>query len=941
MEIWRLFWAKTNREKVENLPEDWTHPLWAHLIDVGSTAWLLWERYLPSSLKKIMVDSIGMNEQDTGRFLSIWIGLHDLGKAIPSFQMLDRNSKEKLEKVGLFFHEEPNRLHHGHASIAIVYRWLRAKGLQHDTLLDAAAACVGIHHGKICETEVWENVAQFKEENDKAALGDQQWRTAQQQLAEAVFTAWGASWPDVNQLPPIGLRNGGWPDWLMAFAGWTTLADWLGSMQTCFNTDVQHEDSLSDYLTESQEGAERAFRTAGLDQTAQLRALSFQQHFRFPPRPLQDIAINLPLSEDEPNLVIVEGPTGEGKTEGAFYLAARLREGVYVAMPSQATSDGLHPRLRRFIQGDPDQGLTAAHNGDTAALRLVHGNDLLREDAVSLLEVAKTTAAIDSDDDQVSRDRDAANQPLSWFIPKKKALLVPYGVGTADQLFLGVLHARHFFLRLFALSGKTVIFDEVHAYDAYMNTIFTRLLHWLKALHVNVVVLSATLPSETRNRMLDAWSNRPKKRRRPPSNPVEPAAYPVVWQSHGGQLTSYPFAPTPGREQRLTFQWCPDEPADVARQATEYIRQGATVMVICNTVVRAQKVFQLLDQNQLLPEADRMLLHARMPQAWRQQREKDALERFGENRSARPGLLVGTQVIEQSLDIDADVMITDLAPVDLLLQRAGRLHRHQRERPAGFEQPMLVIACSSVDSGELPEVDSISGNGKVYSRVLLWRTWSLLQQTGGWHLPLGSEALPGYRSLVEAVYAELSTVPSDLSEAAAASYREVYQKWENQTQSMHNDASRRLVPDTRRLRDLFAHREVELKDEEEMQGKEVAQHLQAATRSPDGINAEVLLLYPQSKGWSVTPDGPIALPRVGIKSLKPDQLRTLFGAAVRISHPGIVSTLWKEKNPEWQEQQEQLRVLKRFHLLELDKDSFATIGEKNIRLDERLGLVYD
>ena len=551
MENWRLFWAKTNREKIEGLPEDWTHPLWAHLIDVGSTAWLLWERYLPPSLKKTMVDSIGMNERDTGRFLSIWIGLHDLGKAIPSFQMLDNNSKDTLASCGLVFPEEPNRLHHGHASIAIVHRWLRAQGLALDTLLDAAAACVGIHHGKICQSKVWEGVAQFDEKNDKAVLGDQQWRAAQQQLAEAVFTAWGASWPDVDQLPSISRRAGGWPNWLMAFAGWTTLADWLGSMQTCFNTNVQHQDSLSDYLAESQAGAERAFRTAGLDQTAQLHASSFQDHFRFPPRPLQEISATLPLSEEEPNLVIVEAPTGEGKTEGAFYLAARLGGGVYVAMPSQATSDGLYPRLRRFIQGDPDRGLTAAHNGDTAALRLVHGNDLLREDAVSLLKVIKATAAIDSDDDQAGRDSNTANRPLSWFIPKKRALLVPYGVGTVDQLFLGVLYARHFFLRLFALSGKTVIFDEVHAYDAYMNAIFTHLLRWLKALHVNVVVLSATLPGETREQMLEAWSNRPKKRRRSASAPTEPVAYPILWHSHGEQLTNHPFAPTPDESNGL------------------------------------------------------------------------------------------------------------------------------------------------------------------------------------------------------------------------------------------------------------------------------------------------------------------------------------------------------------------------------------------------------
>lgn len=936
MEIWRLFWAKTNREKIEGLPEDWTHPLWAHLIDVGSTAWVLWEQYLPKPLKKLMAEELSTDEVSAGRFLSIWIGLHDLGKAIPSFQGLDESSRTKLESAGLIFHPEANRLHHGHASIAIVNRWLHSKRVQNDTLLAAAAACVGIHHGKICQSKLWTEVA--KSNVPQAVLGDEQWRMAQQTLSEEVFTTWGAIWPDVDQLPSIIFPNG-WPDWLMAFAGWTTLADWLGSMQTCFDTSVQAGDSLSDYLDSSKEGAERAFRMAGLNQSARLHALSFQEHFRYEPRPLQDIAVKLPLSNNEPNLVIVEAPTGEGKTEAAFYTAARLGGGIYVAMPSQATSDGIFPRLRRFIQGNEAKGLAAAHIGDTTALRLVHGNDLLREDAISLLEVAKTTAAIDSDDDQAHRDNRSASQPLSWFIPKKRALLVPYGVGTVDQLFLGVLHARHFFLRLFALSGKTVIFDEVHAYDAYMNAIFERLLHWLRALHVNVVVLSATLPNETRSRMLEAWGSKSTKQQ-PAIAPSEPASYPIVWQSHGGQMTSFPFDPTPGREQRLTFQWCSDEPIAIAQRAIQYIQQGATVMIVCNTVTRAQDVFQLLDNDKLLPKNDRMLLHARMPQAWRQQREKDALKRFGEDRPARPGLLVGTQVIEQSLDIDADVMITDLAPVDLLLQRAGRLHRHRRKRPKDFEQPTLLIASSEANKNELPNVDNISGNGKVYARVLLWRTWNLLLQTGGWHLPLGTETLPGYRSLVEAVYGELSTVPSDLKEDTEANYQEEYKKWKDQTQGKHNDASSRLVPDTRKLRELFVHQEIELKDEEEAQGKEIPEHLQAFTRSPNGINAEVLLLYPHPKGWSITPNGSIVLPRAGINFLKPAQLRTLFGAAVRISHPGIVSILWKEEHSEWQEQQKRLRVLKRFQLIELDKHNGAIIGKTELKLDEQLGLLY-
>ncbi len=937
MENWRLFWAKTNREKVKDLPEDWTHPLWAHLLDVGSTALLLWQQYLPASLKKMMVESIGMDEEATGRFLSIWIGLHDLGKAIPNFQGMHPPSKENLERNGLMFHSAPNRLHHGHASIAIVFCWLRSKGLEHDTLLDAAAACVGIHHGKLCQSCVWEEVAE--DTRPQAVLGDTSWRTAQQALAEQVFEVWGAAWPHLESLPILSFTNP-WPDWLMAFAGWATLSDWLGSMQTCFDPSVQPTDSLKEYLQKSKAGAEKAFQTAGLNQQARLRALSFQEHFKYDPRPLQEIVCQMPLHEHDTELIIVEAPTGEGKTEAAFYIAARKGGGVYVAMPSQSTSDGLFPRFRTFIQGDPDEGLSAAHQGPTAAVRLVHGNDLLHDDALSLLKVSQATASI-SDEDQPKQDDASKGRALSWFMPKKRALLVPYGVGTVDQLFLGVLHAKHFFLRLFALCGKTVIFDEVHAYDAYMNAIFDRLLHWLRALDINVVVLSATLPAETRRQMLQAWGGKQSV------TSSEPAAYPVLWYAAEHKVHSYPFAPTPGREQRLMFQWCDADPKTIASRAEQYIQDGATVVVICNTVQRAQEVFQWLDRDDLLPEKDRMLLHARMPQAWRQQREKKARKRFGKDRPARPALLVGTQVIEQSLDIDADVMITDLAPIDLLLQRAGRLHRHDRKgrRPKGYEQPTFIIACSQAAEGDLPDVDSFSGGGKIYAKVLLWKTWSVLHQVAGWHLPLGSAGLdnrflPGYRALIEAGYGDLSERSDRLSQEAKAEYEQAYDWWCDESNRHKNNAGRRLVPDTENLEALFKHKKSELKDEEETKGDEVPKYLQAFTRNPDSISTEVILLYSKDNGWSLSANDPVILPRNDAKYLTPNQLRKLFGAAVRIGHAGIVSTLWKEENEAWKGQQEKHAILKRFHLIEL-KDNQANVGKTQLILHPRLGITYE
>lgn len=931
-EIWRLFWAKTNREKIEGLPEDWTHPLWAHLIDVGSAAQVLWDEFLPRSLKQKMADALGMNLVEAGRFLSIWIGLHDLGKGIPSFQEMHEPSKLHLFQVGLIFHQQPHRLHHGHASIAIVYCWLRAKDVPYDTLLDAAAACVGIHHGKLCHSDVWEEVANDNRPN--AVLGDQSWKKTQLDLAEAVFSVWGGSWPDLTRLRTIGTLSSPWPDWLMAFAGWATLADWLGSMQRCYDTSVQATDGLSTYLAKSRAGALSAYQTSGLNQQAKLHALPFERHFGFAPRPLQRIACDLPLQTQESNLVIVEGPTGEGKTEAAFYLTARLGGGVYVAMPSQATSDGLFPRLRTFIQGDSE--LKAAHHGPTAALRLVHGNDLLHEDALSLLAIDQTTAWVD---DPVTGSRDQTDphtksRVLSWFMPKKRALLVPYGVGTVDQLFLGVLYARHFFLRLFALCGKTIVFDEVHAYDTYMNTLFGQLLRWLRALDVNVVVLSATLPTSTRTQMLEAWGGCD------PTPEKQVAPYPVVWHAATGVVQTHQFKPAPNRGQQLTFRWCDDAVESIVHQARALLAQGATLMIICNKVDRAQQVFAALDDDMLLPKEDRMLLHARMPQAWRKQREKAALNRFGKDRSERPGLLVGTQVIEQSLDLDVDVMITDLAPIDLLLQRAGRLHRHQRDnRPRGFHNPVLYIACARAETDELPDVNEVSGQGHIYGRVLLWKTWSLLHKWGGWALPLGNGVLPGYRTLIESVYGNLTNPPIPLTDQSRTNYEEELIEWDKKSKRQQAEATRRIVPPPQKLDDLFTFQKSALIEEEETMESSIPKHLQAFTRDPDGINAEALLLYRTDTGWSTEPEGTTVLHRNRKDYLSPEILRLLFGASVRISQRGIVCALWKAENLEWKAVQEQYRLLQRFHLIELT-DNTAIVGGVRLHLNDRVGLIF-
>ena len=503
-ETWRLFWAKTDRTKDEQgnlVNPDWTRPLWAHLIDVAHTALLLWEGFIPDVFRRKLAGALGLSTEDTGRLLSLWIGLHDLGKAIPTFQALHGPSKKRLCNAGFTFQFLKPR-HHGHASIGILYQWLQmhshdaatAEGYEH------IGAFVGYHHGRLYPKHKWQDDAE-----NPNVLGDDRWTQARFALLDRVQDTWHTRYPHARpaQFDPIA-------PWMLGFAGWASLADWLGSMAECFPHDV--DSNLDVYLNQSRAGAEHALHKAGFDAPAHLTFQSFGAHFpklaAFEPRPLQAFALDdtHPLP-DGPTLTIIEAPTGEGKTEAALILATRQQDlsdttgrggGLYIAMPTQATSNGLFDRVVAF--------LNQAHQGGPANFRLVHGNADLHEGQQDLFVQPERLEEVYDNQDPRARI-----QTARWFLNRKRALLAPYGIGTVDQAFLGVLYAKHFFLRLFGLAGKTVIFDEVHAYDFYMNRLFRQLLTWLRTLNTHVILLSATLPAVMRNQLIRAWGAAPPK----------------------------------------------------------------------------------------------------------------------------------------------------------------------------------------------------------------------------------------------------------------------------------------------------------------------------------------------------------------------------------------------------------------------------------------------
>jgi CRISPR-associated endonuclease/helicase Cas3 len=424
------------------------------------------------------------------------------------------------------------------------------------------------------------------------------------------------------------------------------------------------------------------------------------------PRPVQAAIDDIPADLLRlPSLTVIEAPTGEGKTEAALALAHRIGalrgcDAFYYALPTMATSNQMFGRVNGYLRTRLDL---------PAGARLVHGQAHLLADHLPLRPMA-------------NGEQDEVAATLDWFAPRKRALLSSFGVGTIDQVELAVLNVRHVALRCAGLAGKTVIIDEVHAYDTYMTTIIERLLTWLRALDASVILLSATLPAPRLRALAAAWGVAVDD-----AGPAL-AAYPQLRVFGGGQAhTATPPAHQLSRE--IDLAWLGYAAEDAAGKATWLLERAAAGGCLCwitNTVAQAQALYRELRQR-APADLPLTLIHSRFPLARREALEHEIAAAYGpESPAVRRGIVVGTQVLEQSLDLDFDVMVSDLAPVDLLLQRSGRLHRHERPgRPVA--EPVLYVNVAR-DAAGVPEWGV---NAVIYDEYVLRRTAEALAARAG------------------------------------------------------------------------------------------------------------------------------------------------------------------------------------------------------------------
>lgn len=831
-----LLWAKTDAAGQ-------THPLFCHLLDVGQVALALWHQVLTDGLQMQIATALGIDAAGAGRLFAFWCAIHDLGKASPNFQRKFEPAVARLKQAGFTFPPVfgKNQCYHATISALVLPKLLSEETALAPDLAREIAQALGGHHGSWPTPEI--------RRQHETQIGDERWQQAQRTLVRELVDLLNP--PPIQQLGRDEEERGAI---LILLSGFTSVADWIGSMNDYFHFSTPHV-APELYVQLAARRAERVLQKLGwTNWRPPATARSFEALHGFSPRPAQQAVVELDPGGGEPTLLIAEVPTGAGKTELALYLADRWavalqQQGLYVAMPTQATSNQMWERVGKFLQQRYPQEKINYH--------LIHGNAQWRDD---LPDLTFTTIEEGSE----AEAQQGRVEAQSWFLPRKRTLLAPFAVGTVDQALLSTLQTRHFFVRLFGLSRKTIIFDEVHAYDTYMNSLFQRLLVWLRAVGASVIILSATLPAATRRQLVTAWRGSTQGLDQLTGH------YPAVTVASANTLYTKPLPA--GDVRTIKLAWIGHSTDEIVAALRDRIKADGCVAIICNRVRRAQEIYRALEAAQLVPADDLILFHARTTGVWRSATENEVLDRFGKDATTRkPAIVVATQVIEQSLDLDFDLMISDLAPVDLILQRAGRLHRHARNtRPAGLEEPALLLTTPPSKSDGTPDW---SGDEHVYEAYVLLRSLLTLQATGG-EIRLPEQTV----GLIEAVYGD-EILPADLPPLWVNAFEKARATMNEKQRKAEMEAKRRLV-ERPAYEDLLWLPNDLLADEE----ADVHQSLQALTRLIEP-SVRIVCLHQVDGGLALDPNGPATV-NLGEKPAH-EQTKELAQRVITVTHPAI------------------------------------------------------
>lgn len=681
------YWAKT-------LPGD--RPgisVHDHCLNVGCVARQLWRALLPTVRELLPPGAVTL------------AALHDVGKISTGFLCKCHTWLVQNNLADCALNEFWQGAEKDHS---IVSQHCLQKQLEKDHA-ELWAVAVGAHHGRVHGRRI--NV--LNETKARAATE----HAARQKLIEDLVRRFGQlpSSPPGRDLSDL---------WLLA--GFIAVADWIGSNEVFFSP----EKGLSE--EEANNRAMAGLAAINWSSGHLQHGKDFTETFGIVtgPNPLQSQLVEMAI---EPGCYIVEGPMGCGKTEAALAAAQRLilagfHQGIYFALPTQVTSNRIHRRVGRFLENAL---------AERANFRLAHAASWLEEEQTVQL---RPTVLHDENSARES------SEARSWFASSKHALLARYGVGTIDQALQAVVAVKHFFVRRFGLAGKVVILDEVHSYDVYTGALIKQLVRELLALRCTVIVLSATLTRARRQELLECAG---QKAQLPEARAEEP--YPLISiVNHQGVSRQKGLAWEQQKVIRLRLEAM--EETDIIEECIQRAEAGQHVLYLRNTVAEAQSTYRAFASARRTGAAQLGLLHSRFPFFRREQLETEWLRRLGKERDADSGgsILVATQIVEQSVDLDVDFIVSDLAPTDMLLQRMGRLWRHARPQRQALE-PEFWIRMPSVNLGaSAAELKAALGKtGRVYAPYVLLRTMRVFERRGSLSLP------DQIRQLLESTYQDV------------------------------------------------------------------------------------------------------------------------------------------------------------------------------------------
>ncbi len=746
------YWGKARKEGEGNGAP--YHLLPYHCLDVAAVGQVLLKQH--DGLRHSLAQLMGLDEDELIRSLPFFLALHDVGKFSASFQNLRADLFKTLQQRTRNISDSPR---HDNLGFMLwchqLKEYFRQRGLlpkQHAGGFRARNQSAGLeywiqavtgHHGVPPKQEG--SCSDYFEKQDVDAacrfVGD---------VADLLLSSKALRQPDVETS-----QRASW--WL---AGFAVLCDWLGSNTDYFPfTDTLQP--LDKYWSVSILRAETAIAATELLPAKAADFMNLQALFVakkiVTPTPLQAHCEQLALHKG-PQLFILEDVTGAGKTEAAVMLVHRMMaaghaQGIYFGLPTMATANAMYDRM-----ADVYQHLYLYQGDLKPSLVLAHGaRDLSAQFRQAIL------AAPDERSKNYGDETEPAGSHCgSWLADnRKKALLAEVGVGTIDQALMAVLPVRHQSLRLLGLLGKLLVVDEVHACDAYMNRLLCSLLQAHAASGGNAILLSATLPVKQRQQLTNAFAEGAGWEKRALCKTGE-NDYPLFTHAHTAGLGETTLATCDSVRRKVKVDMV-HSLEDVEKRLLAAVNAGQCVCWIRNTVGDARESFARL--RALYPDWPIDLFHARYAMQDRLDIEQRIVERFGpeDKPDERRGqVLIATQVVEQSLDLDFDLLITDLAPIDLIIQRAGRLHRHAR---GVRDEPVLVI--NGPDPAEDISATWFRGYLKGASYVYphhgqLWLTAHLLKQRGGFHMPEDA------RYLIEGVYdsADYPPVLDEISQEA-------------------------------------------------------------------------------------------------------------------------------------------------------------------------------